>query len=280
MSDPEALWKIGGASVRGASHARRGAGNEDAIKFLLLDGEGRSIIGAVSDGHGAPAHSRSAIGSRLAVEAAANIMGWDADSADDGELDDGLAQDVSDYWRSLVAEHATNEPLSEEQLRLARGQTVLAYGATLIAVRVTPEIGQMLQIGDGDLLVGFPDGRLERPLRSDEGLRGEETYSLCLNDAARHFRTATFWRGDDRHWPDFVFLSTDGISKSYADEDGFRGAVDQLRTLARNDWDALMASLPEWLNDLSRHGSGDDSTACIAVRSPGRTAPILTGDHR
>jgi len=269
MSGPASLWKIGGASVRGASHIRRGADNQDAVKFLLPDGEGASIIGAVSDGHGAPAHSRSAIGSRLAVEAATTILGWDVDSADEADLDDGLAQDVSDHWRALVAEHVAAEPLGEEQLLLARGQSVLAYGATLIAFKLTPGIGQMLQIGDGDLLLGFPDGRLERPLRSDEGLHGEETYSLCLNDAARHFRTATFWREADDAWPDFVFLSTDGISKSFADEAGFRAAVEQLRTIARADWDALIASLPEWLNEVSRNGSGDDSTTCIAVRLPG-----------
>lgn len=279
MSDTANIWKIGGASVRGASHIRRGAENQDALKFLLPDGEGGSIIGAVSDGHGAPAFSRSAIGSSLAVEAAAYIMQWDVDSADDDDLDDGLAYDIAEYWRSLVTDHAAKEPLGEEQLRLVRGQTVLAYGATLIAVRLTPDIGQMIQIGDGDLLVGFPDGRLERPLRSDEGLRGEETYSLCLDDAARHFRTATFWRENGREWPDFVFLSSDGISKSYADEEAFRDAVGQLRMLAQSNWDRLIASLPDWLNDLSTHGSGDDSTACIAVRSPGQSSPP-TGDQR
>lgn len=277
MSGAETLWKIGGASVRGAGHIRRGAPNEDAIKFLLPDGEGHSIIGAVSDGHGAPAHSRSATGSRLAVEAAATIMGWDIDSADDGELDDGLAQDICEHWRNLIAEHVAKDPLTEEQFLLARGQTVLAYGATLIAMRLTPRIGQMLQIGDGDMLVGFPDGRLERPLRADEGLHGEETYSLCLNDAARHFRTASFWREDEAGWPDFAFLSTDGISKSFADEDGFRAAVSQLRAVAQSDWDALIASLPEWLNELSRNGSGDDSTACIAIRMPADQS--LTGDQ-
>ena len=277
MSDGSLIWRVGGASVRGSSHVRRGMENEDAFKFLCPDGVGGSVIASVSDGHGAQLHSRSAIGSAFAVDAAAQILGWNVDSLDDGELDDTLAQDVTEYWRKLVNDHVGETPLEPDRLEAVKGDAVLAYGATLIAARLTRDIGQFIQIGDGDLLLGYPDGRLERPLQADQGLHGEETYSLCLGDAAQHFRTATLWRDEDANWPDFMFLSTDGISKSFSDESKFRDAIAQLKTIAGTGWDALMESLPEWLSELSSLGSGDDSTACIATRVSDNKSPSLEG---
>lgn len=147
-----------------------------------------------------------------------------------------------------------------------RGRLPLAYGATLIALRVTGASADMIQIGDGDLLAGFADDRIERPLAANEWLFGEETYSLCLDDAEHRFR-GTEWRyGAGRVEPDFFLLSTDGVFKSLAGETEFRGLARRLRTLALRDWSGLCDALPGWLASLSARGSADDCTLCLAVR--------------
>jgi len=267
MSGHALQWKITGACVRGAGHLRRGMENQDALAFAVPDGIGESLIAAVSDGHGAPVHFRAAAGSALAVKAALQILTWNVDSADGGDLDDDLAGDIVTHWLQLIHEDAAAAPLSADEVVLTEGRLPLAYGATLIALRATGAIIQMLQIGDGDLLAGYPDGRIERPLRADEGLQGEETFSLCLDGASRHFRTATLWREEGRPWPDFLLLATDGVSKSYNDEPAFREAVAEMRSLALEDWDGLCEALPGWLEELSAYGSGDDSTLCLALRA-------------
>jgi serine/threonine protein phosphatase PrpC len=124
----------------------------------------------------------------------------------------------------------------------------------------------MLQIGDGDLLLGYPDGRVESPLRPDQGLTGEETYSLCQEDAEARFRFASMWRSGGVAWPDFALLASDGVSKSFRDDDAFRAAAAQLREVAGHDWQATLEALPDWLADVSQNGSGDDATLCMAIR--------------
>src|SRR5436305_13472733 len=68
-------WRVGGASVRGASHVRASLPNQDS--FACWAEAGTSPAGAVvavSDGHGSTRHFRSETGSKLAVEAALEII--------------------------------------------------------------------------------------------------------------------------------------------------------------------------------------------------------------
>ena len=65
-------WRTLGASVRGAYHQRDGLPNQDAM--LLLDGAAGRSLAVVADGHGGARHFRSAIGARLAVAAARDVL--------------------------------------------------------------------------------------------------------------------------------------------------------------------------------------------------------------
>lgn len=255
-------WRIGGASVRGAAHIRTGWPNQDAVAWSPPDGAGARVVAAVSDGHGAAAHFRSGEGARIAVDTAVDLLAW---HLDDGEEDEGaLGGAILSGWRKAVERHLANNPYDTTQT----GSHLSPYGATLLTLAANEDVIAMVQIGDGDLMLGYPDGRIERPLRSDEGLVGEQTYSLCLDDAERHFRVASLWKGDESNWPDFALLASDGVSKSFRDEAAFHDAVRQLRTLAANQWGETLAALPKWLSDVSSNGSGDDSTICIVIRAP------------
>lgn len=264
MTKPGSSWLVGGASAPGAAHLRVGKGNEDAAAWLPRSGSATQIVAAVSDGHGAKAHFRSAAGARIAVEQATRIL---AAQQDDLEADDdALAGAILQAWRAAVLADLAANPFAHSD-PVSPGSKLGPYGATLLTFAADDSALTILQVGDGDLVLGYPDGRIQRPLRSDDGLIGEETYSLCQDDAETRFRVASLWRDGDGPWPDFALLSTDGVSKSYESDAAYMAAVTQLRELARADWSHLLSDLPRWLSDLSARGSGDDCTLCIALRT-------------
>src|SRR6266540_3404558 len=70
---PAASWEGFACSVRGASHVRRGAPNQDAGGTRPVPG-GAGVVLAVADGHGDPIHARSDRGSRFAVNIALELL--------------------------------------------------------------------------------------------------------------------------------------------------------------------------------------------------------------
>ncbi len=254
-------WRVGGASIRGSAHVRSGAPNQDCWLSRADNAMEASIL-AVSDGHGARAHFRSDKGAELAVQAAAAVLDAQLEDADGGEL----AGAILARWRADVRAHMGAHPYTDAERKLADHPPLSPYGATLIAAGISEGILALLQIGDGDLLLGYPDGRLERPLPAGPALKGEQTFSLCQEDAQTWFQSAVVWRSGGRAWPDFIFLSTDGVSKSFQNEASFLGEITRLHERARTDWQGLVDAAPAWLSTVSNNGSGDDATLCLAAR--------------
>lgn len=261
---PSSIWRIGGASVTGRAHAASGQVNQDAMGWAPESGRDRIVVGAVSDGHGAPSYFRSDEGARIAVRQAMRRLEAHVQPGATTDDDDLAAMIVHD-WRAEARAHLQAHPYGRMETPPMVGPPLAPYGATLLAVAVGDGSLTALQIGDGDILFGYADGRMTRPLPTDDNLRGEETYSLCQEDAEARFHWAGSWRSADAQWPDFVLLATDGVSKSYRDEAAFHDAARQLRQAAHADWAGLLADLPDWLTRLSAGGSGDDATLCLAI---------------
>ena len=255
-------WLLGGASVIGAAHERRGVPNQDAIRWVPAGGPAKRVIIALSDGHGGAAHFRSDIGAKLATDAAVTVLDWFFDADDFAEAADALPGELVACWREMVAAHAAEQPFGADDM-------LLPYGATCVAAAIAEDRMVLCQLGDGDLLVGLPDGRITRPFPTEQ-LPGEQTYSLCLPNAEDHARVMLFRRDAREGWPDFVMLSTDGVAKSFPDAETFEGVVRRYRELGRTDLKATLDGLPEWLADVTRRGSGDDVSLCLAVRGAGR----------
>ncbi len=261
-TDVLAGWRVGGASVRGPSHVRSGAPNEDAW-LCLPEGPTRPTIAAVSDGHGAAAHFRSQKGAELAVRAAAAVIDPQIDDFDGADL----AGAILARWRTDVRAHMAANPYDDAERKLADHPPLSPYGATLIAAGVNAGVLSLLQIGDGDLLLGYADGRLVRPLPAGPALKGELTFSLCQEDALTYFQSAVLWRDADSDWPDFIFMATDGVSKSFQDDRAFEAEVARLRASAFANLERFLNEAPEWLSTISSRGSGDDATMCVAIRT-------------
>ena len=264
---------IGGASARGASHILRNKPNQDARGGWVC---GQWTMIAVSDGHGSDPHFRSDRGSRFAVEAAREAFtALSADGAasvaDLDRLHAGLAAlpaRIVSSWRKAVASDIQSDP----DPKLSVSDPHVAYGATCIAAAFGPGVSVFTQIGDGDLLAAPPGGDLMKPLPDDEGLEGEQTYSLCHANAVSHFRTKLFGAPHPLATPGFAMVSSDGLSKSFAEDSQFFDVARHWRSLVQeNGMEATCADLESWLARCSEKGSGDDNTLMMFYNAAAKT---------
>jgi serine/threonine protein phosphatase PrpC len=194
----DSRWWVIGKSVRGASHARTGLPNQDAIGWIQVQGEGQRLIVAVSDGHGSAKYFRSHIGSRLAIKTALALGQEFLDGQPDLKnlttvkrtAEERLPQEMARRWTEAVKSHVEANPLSDEELgelektdgpaareAIATNPT-RAYGATIVMAIVEEPFILYLQLGDGDILLVSDSGEVKRPLPNDERLFANETTSL------------------------------------------------------------------------------------------------------
>ncbi|TAK47251.1 MAG: protein phosphatase 2C domain-containing protein [Xanthobacteraceae bacterium] len=269
---------FGGASARGASHIRRNKPNQDARGGWRC---GQWTIIAVSDGHGGEPYFRSDRGSRFAVEAVREAFmalsaGGSAGAADRDHLGAEIAAlpaRIVACWRAAV----TSDIRSDSDPRLMVADPHVAYGATCIAAAFGPGVSVFAQLGDGDLLAAAAGEDLTKPLPDDEGLEGEQTYSLCHLDAPAYFRTKSFVAPHPLAGPEFVMASSDGLSKSFAEDSQFFDVARRWRSLvAQNGVEATCGDLETWLARCSEMGSGDDNTLMFysAAANAGAFAPM------
>lgn len=259
-----ATWQAGGLSVCGASHRSANRPNEDAFGYRHVHGRPDSLVVAVSDGHGAAVHEHAAIGARLAVASALTAM-EDHMSAPQGLPEIAtLSSTIVQRWRLSVDRYC-----AEQNIALVEGpQRYVPFGATLVCAAVDAHRLVTLQIGDGDLFTAYSDGSLRRPMRDDLRWQKHRTFSLCLEDAPRLARGYAAVRHPGDAWPNFLFLSTDGIANSYLRRGDFLAIVQSYRSLAKEGIATALSGADCWLEDVTTCGSGDDVTMCVAVRGP------------
>jgi serine/threonine protein phosphatase PrpC len=286
-----ALWLAALSTVRGASHLRNGLPNQDAIgvrpKAMRSVPADRFVV-AVADGHGSAKNFRSDIGARLAVRVAERELWGLLDSlgsgADSQIVNAGrdfvlhrLPRILVDTWQKKAALHLRLAPLRPEELARLAAQAgtdaagkvqktpLLAYGTTLLATAAMPGFVAHLQLGDGEILEVSEDGSTMRPLEADARLLGNETTSLCGDNAWNDFRVTA---SNNSNPPALIVLTTDGYPTSFPDDTNFlqvgRGLLDAIET---EGVDEVARSLPEWLAEASQKGSGDDCTMAVLCRA-------------
>jgi serine/threonine protein phosphatase PrpC len=234
------MLKAAGACVTGPAHVQAGQDGQDA---LALRGWRGGWIAAVADGLGSRA--RSALGSRLAVQAAQQIARqWSPASW----LDLSDRRCVTDLYRRWLA--------------LVPWQDKSCAATTLLWLVCDAEgRARVWQLGDGVVLCRI-GGRIQ-VLTPDRPGFGNQTRALGTHRAWSDWHTASFTL---REPGDLVLLMTDGVSDDLAASslDGFMSVVHrQVRQRSRRQarrW--LTHELTHWATPLH----SDDKTVAVVFR--------------
>jgi len=239
----EFFWRAIGSVADGAIHIRQEKPCQDALFFSC---EKNFSIACVADGHGSNSCPYSADGALTAVKIAAEILAQTLDIA--ALKDIRLPRLIESKWKEAV------EKIHAEKEREENFAHIL-YGTTLLAAAATEKFIFVLQIGDGNILT--VDENAAHPILPAEENVGEETESLCLENAWTFIRTQIIPL--DAQKPAMILLSTDGYAKSFADSAGFlKAGTDFFKLWQENGLDFIEKNLHDWLRNTSDKGSGDD----------------------
>ena len=274
-------WRVLGASVRGANHARTSRPNQDAIAWRVPSADEPGLVVAVADGHGAPRYLRSHRGAKLAVqlavELASEFCALHANPANLAALGDlateQLPRTLVRKWQDAARQELLEKPFTAEEEeawqrhlgpRKSPVDPLRAYGATILTALLAPQYAFFLQLGDGDILIVDADGDVSQPpLPADPRLVANQTTSLCSPNAWKDVRV--YFQPLLGRMPALIMLATDGYKNSFADEDGFHAAaVDILAAIRKHGPDHTQNRLSHWLHGTSAAGSGDDISVALA----------------
>ncbi|MEU6992704.1 protein phosphatase 2C domain-containing protein [Streptomyces sp. NPDC046465] len=278
-----APWALLDGAVKGVAKRY----SQDRGTALPVAG-GRAVVLAVADGHGSAAHFRSDLGARWAVdEFTACARAFAAEAARVGTDASGwpalreearrLPQQVGHRWHARATLYDSNSPAHGAR-SLSLGRTprtgprehphppdLAAYGSTLIGTVLTEHMLFCWQLGDGDIVLVDSSGSPHTPLSTGPDM-GDETDSLCEPEPWRKMRS--HWQPFTGGAPPCVLLSTDGLSKSFADHQGFLDFATGLGDRAAEQGvAAVQAQLPDWLGRAAKF-SGDDTTLVGAITVP------------
>ncbi|MGW3942365.1 PP2C family serine/threonine-protein phosphatase [Streptomyces phaeochromogenes] len=252
---------------------------QDCASADGLPGRDAAVL-AVADGHGSAAHPYSHVGARYAVDVFVRLGREFAERALDirerlprlkSHAQDRLPRELVRHWQDEVLQHSrrtrTGQPPEHAAPDRVRQENLLPYGTTLIGAVITPALLVGWQLGDGELALVDPRGNIALPLDSGRPELGDETDSLCSQQAWELMRV---------HWspitapgraPALVLLSTDGLSKSFVDRQGYQDFVrDTYERLLELGPSAVAEDLPKWLTEAAKY-SGDDTTVAAAWRA-------------
>jgi Protein phosphatase 2C len=269
-------WQVFTASAVGAYHIRAGNRTEDAVATARFGpGEPGSFAAlAVADGHGHSRHFRSDRGSAMAVaEAISAAVSWAQSLPDRSAITNAatrqLVADIIARWRASVAADLAADPIGPEQASSVSPEdpAEIPYGSTLLLTVLLGNVAVLAQIGDGDMVLIGPDGQYVAPVPGDSRLDGRQTTSLCQPDAHGAFRVAV---ADLTATPAFaIFAATDGYGNAQAEEDWQAVfAADLVRLAIKHGAGWLGGQLDAWTEVCaSAEGSGDDSTAALAINT-------------
>jgi serine/threonine protein phosphatase PrpC len=259
-------WQLISTSIKGASHQLNGKPNQDAIRHYQAAGDGL-IIMAVADGHGGEKYTHSDWGAKFAVSVANSVLKETFKNQDDFSLsqikrlaEEDIPKAIVRSWQEKVDEVCLKQPdlNNEHKYRY--------FGTTLLIALILPRCIVYWQLGDGDIVNVWDDSRVTRPMLADSRLLGNETTSLCGKKPWLDFRTF-FQPITDTPAPRFILLSSDGYSNSYPSNLDFEQTVLDIADFMKTEGQTwVREQLPDWLEEASKDGSGDDISVGILFR--------------
>ena len=264
-----------GHSTRGYQHITANTGCQDRHKAILLP-DGTCVL-AVADGHGSKACPYSDMGAWAACKAFCLVMRRLSESCDSNQTlfsllnregAHGIARSIVYEWRRYIRRSYKSRKLSMPKRQDGSKDFDTMYrsaGTTLLGAVITANWYFAFQIGDGDIYLVAQSGC--EPLVQANKYAGVETDSLCSSDA---------WNSvvcDTRRWritePTILMMTTDGFYNSHiSDAEYKRSCIAYLKALEEYGTDSVRDNLPQWLNETSRNGCGDDITLLLAYLRP------------
>lgn len=272
------------ATEVGYNHTKINKVCEDSSDFY--DDEKMHIC-VVADGHGSDNYPRTEYGSRFAVDAAIKSVIEFVNTAEkeqvinDADNNYGmlnqLARSILRFWYERVEEDYREKPFAEEELEkvsdkykrrylsdnLEERKVEKAYGCTLIIYVVTNDYSFGMQIGDGKCVVVDENGQFSEPIPWDDDCQLNVTTSICDDDAIEEFR---FYVSDKI--PSAVFIGSDGIDDSYANEEELYALYRSiLKIFIEHGAEVGKSEIKEYLPVLTKRGSGDDVSMGLIINS-------------
>ena len=248
-----------GFSIQGARHVQTQTPCQDAVLCKSHDGV---YIMCAADGHGDKKHLHSDIGAQIAVEVAAQL------------LEEAL-RDLRQENRNIaeiehsIKRHLPSRLVWEWNRRVRKSddgawdKEVVLYGCTILGAVMSAELCIFLQLGDGDILFINQEGSPEFIFPPDEDMFGTVTYSLCQKNSASYAKVSC----RQLKAPKTVLMATDGLRDSLQDD--AESFVKVGKWLSRRQEEEGQSkfehTLPEWIEKLSLHGNGDDTTIALTI---------------
>jgi len=258
-----ASWQVISSSVLGATHLQHHKPNQDALRHYQA-APGLPLIMAVADGHGGEKYTHSDFGAKFAVKAAITVLKETFKNPADFSLtqikrlaENDIPKAIVRSWREKVDEFCLRQPDLNNEHKYRH------FGTTLLVAMLLPECILYWQLGDGDIVVVEENQQIHRPIATDSRLLGNETTSLCGKTPWFDFRCC-FHPLLNEQLPCCILLSTDGYSNAYSSNADFEQTVLDIVALIKSEgllW--VKEQLPDWLEEASHKGSGDDISVGI-----------------
>lgn len=257
------------ASVQGHTHKLKNLVNQDAIQIQKIE---NGLIVALADGHGGAPCFRSAIGSAFAVEIACQVLKnrckeWSYSVQTAKKFGYNCLQEIEKLWSEKALCHLSKngfkneevDSLSQHEKRTLGKNALMAYGTTIMASVISPQGVLIINIGDGNVLIQNQNASFATMQKGSCAL-GNETESLALPEAYTYGNAYTYSVDNLQG----LLLSTDGYANSFKTPSGFEKVLSDLCALSNShSIESIQNQWPQWLEETSRSGSGDDITACF-----------------
>lgn len=127
---------------------------------------------------------------------------------------------------------------------------------------ITKNYIHVLNIGDGELLLKKKGEVKTESLNKSVNRIGNDTESLSLKNSHKYFNYMSM----DKESVNAILLTTDGYPNSFKNERGFIKVIDDLIDIEKEHGMFIIEkNLSFWLEDTTKHGSGDDITVCFII---------------
>lgn len=195
--------EIYASSKRGTMHT---SNNQSCQDSYLISSDAQPIVLTIADGHGGALYCRSDVGSKIACEAAIEII----KRGDYSNLPTLIKQE----YDIRVKEHYEQNPLNDNETKLLEEHSYkVAYGSTLLIAVIFEDDSIILQLGDGEIHAIDSHGHFLPTVSDDEDCIGSFTSSICYSEekAVKHFRVLKY-----PEKPALLIMYSDGYRNKYS----------------------------------------------------------------